>query len=88
MKKAVIVIVVLFFSIFIYSCFKLEKTKYDNKKLETYILNLKRNNKILNKRNQEYQNEINKTKDEKKNSWEELEIWQENEEKLKKALSS
>ncbi len=87
-KKIVLVIFILSLMFLIYTCITLLRIKTTNYMVENKIKTLKKETEKINNSSTEYDNEIKKLKEEKKEKWEELEIWQKAETKLTKALES
>ena len=58
-----------------------------NKKLQKEIVELKEDSKNIDNENTKYNEDIEKLKIEKKDKWEEVEIWEKAKSKLEKALT-
>ncbi len=86
--KVLLFILCVLLGIFIYTAIKTNEINIENNKLAEQINKLTDENDEIIESNLNYENEINKLKDDQKDKIEELAIWKKAKEKLEKALSS
>lgn len=87
MKKVLLIISLCLLTISIVLLVRDNMIKNDNKHLKKEIEKVTTQNINTQNDNQKYEDDINNLKEEKKDKWEELEIWKNYQEKLTKALS-
>ena len=87
MKKIVIILFICVFIIALLSSVSLKIIKYRNNNLQKEINNLKVDNTLLDNENNDYIKSINVLKEENKDKWEELEIWEKAKNKLNNAIT-
>lgn len=86
-KKIVIILFICIFIIALLSSVSLKIIKYRNNNLQKEINNLKVDNTLLDNENNDYIKSINVLKEENKDKWEELEIWEKAKNKLNNAIT-
>ena len=86
-KKIVIILFIFVFIISLLSSVSLKIIKYRNNNLQKEINNLKVDNTLLDNENNDYIKSINVLKEENKDKWEELEIWEKAKNKLNNAIT-
>lgn len=84
---AVLVIFICVCGVFAASMIKVRNMQIKNKKLQKEIVELKKDSKNIDNENTKYNEDIEKLKNEKKDKWEEVEIWEKAKSKLEKALT-
>lgn len=87
MKKVLLIISLCLIAISIVLLVRDNMIKNDNKHLKKEIEKVTTQNINTQNDNQKYEDDINNLKEEKKDKWEELEIWKNYQEKITKALS-
>ena len=87
MKKVLLIISLCLLTISIVLLVRDNMIKNDNKHLKNEIEKVTTEKNNIENDNQKYENDINNLKEEKKDKWEELEIWKNYQEKITKALS-
>ena len=84
---AVLVIFICICGVFAVSLIKARNMQIKNKKLQEEIVELREDSKNIDNENTKYNEDIEKLKIEKKEKWEEVEIWEKAKNKLEKALT-
>ena len=88
MKKVALSILFLLLGIIIYSSYKLIIIEKENIKLKSVIISITKDNKTIQNNNIDYKKQIDILKEEKKDKWEELEVWKKTKLEIEKALTS
>ena len=87
MKKVLLIIILCLLSVLGVTFVRLNMIKNDKLNLQSEIKKAEENKLNIEADNQKIQDDIEKTKEEKKDKWQELEIWKNYQEKINKALS-
>ena len=86
MKKTFIIILSCLFIILAISYVKINLTKLDNNNITNKIAKIKKENEKLDNEKLEIEKQINALKEEEKDKWQELNMWQKTKEKIERTI--